>query len=216
MTDLLWKFSYGSDDERDSVKRQIQSQGEAALSSVIMALSEEFIKTKQIGIDLTEDGVGPLHASPEPLIRLAELLTTFQRVEALLPLLMVAQQGKAEMFQTPYLRLCEVLEARASAEDLVGMVNVLSSLRNLVFPPPQVMVLARALVRMAEREPHPELQKVLPLLRYRLTAPVEFIALHRRLKAALGAENLPIPAAARQTTQDLPIPRQEQDQEPQR
>jgi hypothetical protein len=71
------------------------------------------------------------------------------------------------------------------------------------------VLLATALVRIAERDPKPELRAALPLLVVTLSTPLEYIALRKRLKAALSHRELPIPSVAAphdQPTEDLPIP----------
>ena len=69
--------------------------------------------------------------------------------------------------------------------------------------------IAFVLVRMAESASKPELRAALPLLKPGISSPFEFTMLRRRLKAALGEGNLPIPATPLQATQDLPIPTEE-------
>ena len=113
------------------------------------------------------------------------------------------------------------VEERASAQDIAVLTDLLarsappyndpqrteSVVEQLLgITPPDRVRLAATLVRIAERDPKPELRAALPLLRYNVFAPFEFILLHRRLKSALGRKGLPIPASAENKTEGLPLP----------
>ncbi|WP_394794741.1 hypothetical protein [Armatimonas sp.] len=118
-------------------------------------------------------------------------------------------------------KLLQTMEARASAEDIDAFIGVLKAFGNrglrTVFltgfveeiATDEAISIAALLVRMAERDPKPELRATLPHLRAGLlfpNAPLEFIGLRKRLKAALGEENLPIPATHTPDAESLPIP----------
>lgn len=114
------------------------------------------------------------------------------------------------------------VEERASAQDIAVLVDLLArsappysdpKTERATFQlpdiaPPERVRLAATLVRMAERDPKPELRAALPVLRYNVFSPFEFVVLHRRLKTALGRNGLPIPASAENQTDNLPMPSQ--------
>ncbi len=117
-------------------------------------------------------------------------------------------------------KLLRTLEARASGEDIKALIAVLEAFgsRGLraVFVvgfvgeiTEEVAIdIAERLVRMAERDPKPELRAALPLLHtgiLRPNAPLKFRELRKRLKTALG-DALPIPATAPPSSENLPIP----------
>jgi len=155
--------------------------------------------------------------SYQHLLRLAELLAQLKDPRGLTWLLRVSRQTNEHTF---YRQALKALEQRGSEEDIQALIEVMqfTHLRWLGLPfkiklqPHELSQVAKALVRIAERNPDPELQKALPLLRYRLTAPVEFIGLHKRLKVALGQwKDLPLIAdAPLKVEENLPLPADEE------
>jgi len=74
---------------------------------------------------------------------------------------------------------------------------------------PLALFLAERWVARAEQERTQAFAEALPLLKAGiadLRAPLEFLALRRRLQDALKGQNFPIPATATHVTNDLPIP----------
>ena len=149
--------------------------------------------------------------SYQNLLRLAELLAQLEDPRSLAWLLRVSRQTSEHKF---YSKTLKTLEKRGSVEDIQALIALMqcTTLRWVGLPfkmklqSHEFSQIAKALVRIAERDPQPELRAALPLLAYTLSAPIEFIGLHRRLRSALRVENLPIPAVADQGMEDLPIP----------
>jgi hypothetical protein len=149
------------------------------------------------------------------LLRLAELLAEFNDPRSLWPLLQVSQLTSVVNRQgSDYLgNVLDVMARRAEPEDIQALIfelmrahpqwKIVSGSEVMA---QDIMDVAKALIHVAERDPKPELRAALPFLKPSLQTPVSFIALHRRLKAALGEKNLPIPAIPLQATQDFPIP----------
>lgn len=74
-----------------------------------------------------------------------------------------------------------------------------------VSPPVQKIHPLRVIVALAERDPIPELQRALTLVRPRF-GELEKILLRRRLHKALWQSSLPIPATTTQSAESLPLP----------
>jgi hypothetical protein len=152
------------------------------------------------------------------LLRLAELLAEFNDPRSLWPLLQVSQLTSIVNRQgSDYLgNVLEVMARRAETEDIQALIFELMRARPQwkIISSSEVMAqditdVAKALIRVAERDPKPELRAALPFLKPSLQTPVSFIALHRRLKAALASASLSIPVTVSQRTEGLPIPVEE-------
>lgn len=162
---------------------------------------------------------GVLVISYKKLLRLASLLATFEDSRSLWPLLQLARRNHLN-----YKLFRQVLEAvtkRASSEDIQVLLELLARARPhwtktallMELQPIEIVWIATAVVQLVERDPKLELRAAIPLLKPHAFLPLEYIGFHKRLKAALKEESLPIPVVAPQTTKDLPIPRQEPESE---
>ncbi len=152
--------------------------------------------------------------SYQKLLRLTVMLAQFDDPRSLAWLLRVARQTNEPKAFLSYHQVLKTLERRASAADIQALIALMqgTTLRSAGLPfsmtlrSDEALLVAQALVRIAERYPQPELRAVLPLLAYTLSSPFEFIGLRKRLKTALGTDSLPIPATVAQTMGDLPLP----------
>ncbi len=191
---LVQQVAYGALPEWRSACRRFQIRGKSAVSVLITAIEEELART-------------PLHT--EAIQRLAALLSDFSDSRSVPVLVHVAVRVS---YPLPLDRVVLALEERLESADCLALVQLLTML--LEGPKPLVattpflspLPVAQLLVQCAERTPRREFRAALPLLHYKITAPLEFIGLQRRLRAALSVDNLPIPAVANQATEDLPIP----------
>ncbi|WP_395139902.1 hypothetical protein [Armatimonas sp.] len=210
MTSLLWKFCHhGNAQARQEAHQAILDRGETILPELIEAVEEELQRVRGAFPGTDERGQA-FYPGPEPLQRLVELLVTYESPKILSPLGWVAAWRRwDEVFQEPFQQLSEALEARATSADIAAFTEALQRLRALPGTKSKQLAIATALVRMAEKDPKPEIRAAIPLLKPSLSSPWEFASLRKRLKVALGEENLPIPATAGQTAQDLPIPVEE-------
>ncbi|MBB6050514.1 hypothetical protein [Armatimonas rosea] len=138
----------------------------------------------------------------KPLQRLAELLTEFHDPQSLMILYDCIVPLFNEVKVSFFHQLVPVLQQRAETEDLSALIAFLAKTNSTY--------VANVLVQIAEQEPRQELREVLPLLKAgfsKPSAPLEFIGLRGRLKAALASESLPLPSKAAMSTDDnLPIP----------
>lgn len=199
----LKRFLQGQPQDSDDARQNLLAMGERAAPYVMEALESKKSEERYY-----------LRSDSEAL-RLSELLVEFGDPRTLVPLLQMGYVANNPYRSGLFLKVVHVLEQRAEEGDMLALLNLLR------FSQPQWkqgallitmtssdrVAVARALVVIAERDPHPELRDVLPLLRYQLTVPLEFIGLHRRLKAALASESLPIPVeAAPRAVESLPIP----------
>ena len=211
MTDLLWKFCHHGDEEaRVEARLAIIERGDAIVPELIQAVDEELQKVQQLyfGSEGYEEP-GLSYPSTEPLLRLVKLMAIYEHPSSLLLLTEVAAWKPEMAFQGPFLYVRTVLERRAAPADIAALIETLKKLRVVPKTKPKVLLIASALVRMAQHDPKPELRAALPLLKPGPFVPWEFILLRKRLKAALANEALPIPATASQTTEDLPLPAEE-------
>ncbi|WP_309721817.1 hypothetical protein [Armatimonas sp.] len=212
MTSLLWKFChYGNAEARDEAYQEILERGETILPELIQAVEEELQRVRGSFAATNELGQA-FYPGPEPLQRLVALLITYESPKILSPLAWVAAWRRWDKaFQQPFEQLSATLEARATPADIAAFIEALQRLRELSGTKAQQLSIANALLRMAEKDPKLELRAALPLLKPSLRTPWEFIELRQRLKAALGEENLPIPAGPPQPTRDLPIPMEKEE-----
>ena len=212
MTDLLWKFCHHGDEEaRVEARLAIIERGDAIIPELIQAVDEELQRVKQVHLEIGDDGVSPAYSNPEPLRRLVKLLAIYEHASSLLSLTEVAIWKPEVEFQKPFLYVRTFLERRAAPADINALIETLSKLRGVPKAKPKVLLIATALLRMAESDPKPELRAALPLLKLSLRTPWEFVELRRRLITALGEESLPIPASPPQDAEALPIPAMKED-----
>ncbi len=200
----------GEREVRVQAKAQLLSLGESVVPELHRALEEELRKTQ--GLILSYD----------PVLRLAEVLAALGDRRSLSLLIRVAQLRQKSMASTdhfivPLYGLLQQMEVRADAQDCTALIEILVRFRQQPlssFPTGSdfllgwsVQQVALAIIRIAERDPKPELRAALPLLRYSfLYTPLELMGLHKRLKAVLGSEDLPLPATPSEAFESLPIP----------
>lgn len=149
--------------------------------------------------------------SLRPLVRLADLLSQIGDPRATAVLIELARIGDEFVLENPLLFFIPKLERRGDAAAIVALVEILKAFRHA--RPKLTILIAQTLIRMAERNPVQELAAALPYLHSGLrapAAPMEFSALRKRLKAVLPLTNLPLAAAAPQTTQNLPRPAEDE------
>ena len=143
----------------------------------------------------------------EPLLNLAALLVELGDPRAVPTLIHLAQIGTEPTFENPLLGLIRKLEWRGDAVCIAALVEILKEFR---FARPRIaIIVADALIRLAEREPLQEIAAALPYLHSGFlapAAPLEFGSLRRQLKAALKLTNLPLAASSPQTVENLPLP----------
>lgn len=159
--------------------------------------------------------------------RITRALAAFGDARCLLFFLRLAQDSPTTENYCLLADHLTAIERRASTQDIMVLLdlltrsapvwngpnqpigNVMGHLSDIT--PHHRVQLAATLVRIAERDPKPELRAALPLLRHvSISTPFEFVFLHRRLKNALGRNALPIPASAELKTDNLPVPTQEE------
>ena len=149
-----------------------------------------------------------------PIIRLADLLAEFGDPRAAPALIHLAQIGTEFTFENPLLGLIKSLEWQGDAACIAALVEILKAFR---FARPRIAILvAEALIRLAERDPIQEIVAALPYLQSGFlvpAAPLEFGPLRRQLKAALKLTNLPRAASAPQTAENLPLPAEKETHE---
>lgn len=201
---LLSQFLNGTSVEaiRDAREQFLQLGPEAVLS-LLEALEERL------------DYVRTFPGAGSQAIRLVELLVELDSPRALLPLLQLSALQILPLAQNQ--AFFERMERRASDSDIGELLSILAS------PPSQsklpsgltalradLLQVAETLVRIAERNPRIELRPALELLKPGLNTPLEYFALHRRLRTALGRGALPIPASSSLQQVDLPIPTEDE------
>ena len=106
-------------------------------------------------------------------------------------------------------RRAHLLPPGAESEDIIALIDEVRYLRAQPLLMAHVIPLVKELVALAEHRPGPEFRALLPIVRQSYYAPFVYPPLYRRLSVALGNDSLPIPATAAQTTEDLPIPSEE-------
>ena len=132
----------------------------------------------------------------ETMLRLTQLLELLDDARSLRFYLRLAPLFTIKYFYDGL----SVVEQRATTQDIQVLVEMLGrSTRHRVR-------IAETLVRMAERDPKPELKAALPLLAYNLTTPFEFIGLRKRLRAVFAEGTFPIPTTPSPTANSLPLP----------
>ena len=167
----------------------ILSEGSHAVLLLVEVLQMEIQKSQESMIVI----------SYKKMIRLADVLAEIGDPRGLEVLTHVAGLSNSDRSIKQLLRY---IQNRASSADRTALLATLKEFPNNI-------AVAETIVQIAERDPHPELRDALRLLRAGLVnpyAPLEFIGLRKRLKAALANQELPIPADASHTTEDLPIP----------
>lgn len=199
----LKRFLQGQPEEREDARQNLLALGERAVPSLLETLAEGSIDA-------------PLHAekySHETLLAGMRLLVEFSSPRSLWFLLRVTQERYA--VHGLFYDTLNAIARRGSPEDIVALLDLLRHAKprwkegELIWDVQTTYAvwIATALVQLAERDPRPELRAALPLLTLHPFLPVEFVGLHRRLKAALASESLPIPAGASLSTgEGLPIP----------
>ena len=176
----------------EQARKALQTSGRAHIDVLIQALETDLAKQYVVP--------GHLPSLGRTVLRLSELLADLEDVQALPTLVCVSMA-----FDEPLLRLVEALRQKDEGAVTEALVKALKTLRTSRQPKCAVAV-GRALLEIAERNPSREFRAVLPLLKPSFGVPLEFIGLHRRLKALLSAHSLPIPSGAASATEDLPIP----------
>jgi hypothetical protein len=200
----------GEREARAQAEAQLRGLGEEVVPELHRALEAELRKTQ--GLILSYD----------PVLRLAEVLAARGDRRSLPLLIRVAQLRQKSMSNTdhfivPLYGLLQQMEARADAKDCAALIEILVRFRQQPlhsFPTGSdfllgwsVQQVALTLIRIAERDPKPELRVALPLLRYSFfSTPLDLMGLHKRLKAVLGSEDLPLPATPPEAFESLPIP----------
>ena len=188
---------YQSEPEWDAAREVLLAVGGRAVPDLIATLAAEL--------------------APDPGLRLAKLLIQMGDPQALLALLVSSRRSRPIY---PFVgTLLDKMTKRGSSQDIQILMDVLGrahprwvgSAFLAEISSYEAVQSATALVRIAERDPKPELRAAVPLLNFHLFSPVEFIALRKRLKRALGEGTLPIPAFAENKTDSLPLPTQPED-----
>jgi hypothetical protein len=196
--------------ERVQAEFQLRGRGAEATAAVRKALEREI------------PGSWDAPLTFDPLLKLAAFVSEQGDPHSLLLLLRITELQSRRYhpgldFLSPRDQLLEKLEARADADDCAALVAALEHFRNqpsLVMPMhPKYLSgenarrVAQTILHIAKRDPKKELRPALAYLRFRpLMAPIELVGLYKRLKHALGGDDLPIPVTTAQTTESLPIP----------
>jgi hypothetical protein len=199
----LKRFLQGPPEEREDARQNLLAMGERAVPYILETLAEGSIDA-------------PSHAewySHEILLAGMSLLVEFKDSRSLWFLLRVTQERYA--VHGLFHDALNAIARRGSPEDVVALLDLLRHVKprwkdgELIWDVQTTYAvwIATAVVQLAERDPRPELRAALPMLTLHPFLPVEFVGLHRRLKAALARETLPIPASASPSAvKSLPIP----------
>lgn len=193
-------------------------------AKLLLAEGEEVVPflIEIIGIE-QEKAKGAVVLGYNKLLRVAELLAEFRHPRSLGTFLALAPRiAHPTVSIRVYSLFRQVLGAvgrRAESEDIRALLELMQRVRPrwtgtallVEFLPRETVLIATTLVSIAEREPTPALRVALPLLKPHPLLPWELVVLHKRLKAALATQELPVPATAPQTTEDLPIPASHQE-----
>jgi hypothetical protein len=147
--------------------------------------------------------------------RLIALLAEYADPRSLRLIIGCYYQSNQKVIQSAFKQVLQALEQRAAPDDIRVLIELLEKSTHkwmgmalmVEFHHPEVIAIAETLVRIAERDPKPELHAVLPMLRYNPATPFVFLSLHKRLKVALTQKSLPIPASGSSHLDSaLPIP----------
>lgn len=147
--------------------------------------------------------------------RLVALLAEYADPRSLRLIIGCYYQTNQKAIQNAFKQVLQTLEQRATPDDIRVLIELLEKSTHkwigmafmVEFHPPEVIAIAETLVRLAERDPKPELHAVLPMLRYNPATPFVFLSLHKRLKVALTRKSLPIPASGSPHLDNtLPLP----------
>lgn len=152
--------------------------------------------------------------------RLAQPLVLLGDARSLLFLIRLVQKNETLENHALLSGMYTAIEQRAAPQNIPILIDLLArsapqwgGINVLVeFTPQHRLRLAEVIVLLAERDPRSEFRAALPLLRYHLLDPIEFLMLHKRLKKALADTELPIPSADAGTTHSLPLPAKEKRQ----
>jgi hypothetical protein len=199
-SELLWRYYLeryfnAPLEQRSEAFDVLISQGAA----IVPWLGDELVKKREGDREAGQPGRDTLH--------LAALLVELGDPRSLV---LIFNVGDLALLG----QLLETLVQRAAPEDIQVLMSALeqsaprwqSGVLLLRARNEERVLLAESLVKIAEQTHDRACGRALPLLRYHLLAPREFLGLHKRLKAALKDENLPIPTTTAQRTEDLPIP----------
>jgi hypothetical protein len=201
LTDDLWalirQFRSGTESEQQHAEQALKTWA----SDAVPLLIEEVEERLQSGLDkerLTGNGL----EFDQPLHRLAMLLAQLGDSRGIPTLTRFAELPKpsVESFSAPLQLLLFKLAAKATRDDAAALLWLLRA-----GSPNHKMSSLRVIVALAERDPAPELQQVLTLIRPHF-GEIEKILLLRRLRKALWRSTLPIPSSLIQSTENLPLP----------
>ena len=179
---------------RSTARERLLNRGEAAVLPLIEALRA----AKKAGMFLQAQ-------------RLAEVMAETGDPRAALALQMLLPGNLNYMTTEPLRVLIANLAQQGDATAIMALVKLLQDLRFVHSE--RAIFVAQTLVGMAERNPVQELAAALNYLHCGLiapAAPLEFAPLRRRLKAALNLTNLPLAAAAPPSSENLPLPADEE------
>jgi hypothetical protein len=197
---LIRQFRSGTEREQQLAERALKVHSRAVVPLLIQEVEEEL----QRGLD-RERLTGQSLEFDKQLNRLVHLLvgTGDSRGIPTLARLASTRTDPSGSWAAVLNQLLVSLTAKATREDAPVLLWLLE-----VSPPAQKINPLRVIVALAERDPIPELQRALTLVRPRF-GELEKILLRRRLYKALWQSSLPIPATAFQSRESLPLPAKE-------
>lgn len=195
LKDCVRQVATGTPRVRVEAGKTLRQWGRAAVPDLIEALEAELNKSVVL--------------TAEPMLRLADLLSEFGDPRSLHALARIMKQVGGGRYNQPFLQCAHFLKVRAESEDIIALIDEVRYLRAQPLLMAHVIPLVKELVALAEHRPGPEFRALLPIVRQSYYAPFVYPPLYRRLSVALGNDSLPIPATAAQTTEDLPIPSEE-------
>jgi hypothetical protein len=194
---LLRQFRSGTDQEQKLAEHTLMAQARAAVPLLIQEIDEEI----QRGQD-RERLTGQSLEFDKALHRLIQLLvrTGDSRGIPTLARLTNTRIDPSGSWIAALNELLVNLVSTAKRDDALVLLWLLE-----VSSPAQKIHPLRVIVALAERDPIPELQRALTLVRPRF-GELEKTLLRRRLYKALWQSSLPLPANASPSAQSLPVP----------